>query len=71
MEEKRKIWCRLGAWISGTKEEMDALLKDGNIGNIIERGDFELEGDGYIPEYCVESYNDMYGEQHEICDVDF
>lgn len=71
MEEKRKIWCRLSAWISGTKEEMDALLKDGNIGNIIERGDFELEGVGYIPEFCVESYNDEYGEQHEICDVDF
>lgn len=71
MVEKRKIWCRLSAWISGTKEEIDALLKDGNIGSILERGDFELEGGGYIPEYCVEDYNDEYGEQHEICDVDF
>lgn len=71
MEEKRSIWCRIGVSLYGTKEEINDLIVNGNVGKILERGDFCFDGDAVIPGCCVEDYNETYDENYEVDDVYF
>lgn len=74
-EAKRKIWLRLGVTIIGTPEEIELLFDedkgDDTLENIIQKGQFVADGESYIPEACVESYNIDYGTEHSVGDYDF
>ena len=65
-EEERSIWMRLGVTVTGTADEIEKIL-DGDFGlafKLIEKGQFEIDGDSYIPEECIEEYNEEYGTNH-------
>lgn len=72
----KKIWMRMGVTIDCTDEEADALLsgKDGAekiIRNIVADGRFKLDGETYIPETCVEDFNQAYGSDYPEDDIEF
>lgn len=75
--EKRRIWMRLGVTLEGTKEEIETLLSDdydlskNALKKILTEGRYKVDGDSYIPETCVEEYNNDYGTDHEVDDVSF
>ena len=51
MKAENSLWLRLGVTINPTDVEMDAIL-NGNaevLKKVIERGDFQLDGESYIP----------------------
>ena len=68
----RSVWMRIGCNVSGTKEQMDALMKSDDLRlakytlkDMFDNGQVEIDGNTYIPERCVESYNEEYGEDIE------
>lgn len=73
MEEKRQIWVRLGCIIEGTKDEIEKILHGDELAliNVVFKGNTALSGESYIPEECIEEYNEDYGTHHPIKDVEF
>lgn len=75
--EKRSIWMRLGITLTGTKEEIEALFDDdcdtskNALMKMLTDGNYNFDGDSYIPETCVEDYNDTYKTNHEVGDYEF
>ena len=71
--EEREIWIRLGCRLKGSADEIDAIVNGDHkkLVEVIQKGTFSIEGDSYIPESCIEDYNDDYGMHHEIKDVEF
>lgn len=70
--EQRSVWIRVGVTVTGTKEQMEKLF-DGDeetLRNLIERKQYELDGNAYIPDLSVESYNDVYGTNY-AGEIDF
>lgn len=64
--ETRSVWLRLGVTVKGTAEQMEKLF-DGDeetLRNLIESKQYELDGNAYIPDLSVESYNDVYGTDY-------
>ena len=68
---------RIGCDVSGTKEQMDAMMKgddwrlaESTLKEMFDNGQVEIDGNTYIPERCVESYKDEYDEDIEPCDID-
>lgn len=62
---------RLGVCVSGSKEEITALM-DGDhdtLARIVEEGRFVVDGDSYIPADSVAEYNESYGGGFEERDV--
>lgn len=56
--EQRKIWMRAG----GSEKEISYILDGkGNISILFQKGQFELNGESYIPETCIDEYNEEYG----------
>lgn len=70
--ETRKIWMRLGATVSGSKEEIEKVIEgDGEaLQKLLDKGSFSVDGECYIPSCEIESYNEEYGTDHKIDDVD-
>lgn len=74
---KRDLWLRLGATISITAEEEAAIFgEDENLAaqtlcQIIKKGRFVPHGDCYIPDPMVEQFNEEYGTNHTVQDVNF
>ena len=73
----RSVWMRIGCDVSGTKEQMDAMMKgddwrlaESTLQEMFDNGQVEIDGNTYIPERCVESYNEEYGEDIEPCDME-
>ena len=73
----RSVWMRIGCDVRGTKEQMDAMRKggdwrlgEGTLQEMLDNGQVEIDGNTYIPERCVESYNEEYGEDIEPCDME-
>ena len=73
----RSVWMRIGCDVRGTKEQMDAMMKgddwrlaEHTLKEMFDNGQVEIDGDTYIPERCVESYNEEYGEDIEPCDME-
>lgn len=67
---------RLGAFIHVTNEEYDVLMSgnpqgDTILRNVLDRGDFEFNGDSYIPECEMERCNEAYGTDYETGDMGF
>ena len=73
----RSVWMRIGCVVRGTKEQMNAIMKAGDwrlaestLQEMFDNGQVEIDGNTYIPERCVESYNEEYGEDIEPCDME-
>ena len=58
---------RLGASVSGTKEEIDKVINgDANtLKQLLGKGQIEFNGDTYIPEECIEEYNAEYKTDYD------
>ena len=68
MEEKRKIWLRMGVTLTGTREEIDKLINEGDFGTMLDEGNWEFDGDSYIPDDSIDVYNHEYGENYIVKD---
>lgn len=71
--ETRKIWMRLGATVSGSKEEIEKVL-DGDVETLkklLDKKQIEFSGDTYIPEECIEDYNEEFDTDYEPDMVEF
>lgn len=73
----RSVWMRVGCIVGGTKEQMDAMMKSGDLRlaeytlkEMFDNGQVEIDGNTYIPESCVEEYSEEYGEGIEPCDME-
>ena len=71
--ETRKIWMRLGAYVSGTAEEIDKVINGDveTLKNLLDKKQIEFSGDTYITEECIEDYNEEFGTDHEPTVVEF
>lgn len=72
IEHERSVWLRAGIVLSGTKQEIDAIVSgDGDIKALLDKQQFEFQGDSYIPECNVEEYNTQYHTVFDIKDVNY
>ena len=66
-----KLWCRIGATLYLNESEADILLGDDDIKakdllkRMIYDNRFRLDGESYVPESCVEAFNEEYGKDYE------
>lgn len=74
----RSVWMRIGCDVSGTKEQMDVIMKgedyrlaEYTLKNMLNNGQIDIDGSCYIPESCVEDYNEEYDDDVEVGDIDF
>lgn len=75
----RQLWMRAGINLNLSAEEADAILAPGAsaeaieavVKNIILEGRFSFSGESYIPQPCVEQFNDAYGTEYKADDIDF
>lgn len=74
----RSVWMRIGCTVRGTKEQMDTILKgedyrlaEYTLKDMLNNGQIDIDGSCYIPEKCVEDYNEEYGDDIEVGDIDF
>lgn len=77
IEYPRSVWMLIGCIVGGTKEQMDAMMKNDDcrlakytLKGMFDNGQVEIDGNTYIPESCVESYKEEYGEDIEPCDIE-
>jgi hypothetical protein len=70
------IWIRLGCTLNLTDEEIEKALS-GNpeqleevITAAISNGRFRLDGESYIPENCVEAFNEQHGTSYPVTDYE-
>lgn len=69
--EQQTLWLRLGVSVSGTKDEIAALM-DGDrdtLERIVAENRFVVDGDSYIPADSVASYNESYGADYSEEDI--
>ena len=73
----RSVWMRIGCIVGGTKEQMDAMMKSDDLrlakytlNEMFDNGQVKIDGNTYIPDSCVESYNEEYGEDIEPFDIE-
>ena len=74
-----KLWCRIGATLYINEKEAEILLGDDDIkaNDLLKRmiydNRFRLDGESYVPESCVEAFNEEYDKDYEVGDyeVDF
>lgn len=77
MDNMKELWLRLGVTIKITDAEAhDILAANYSIANavltkIISDGREYVNGDAYIPETCVEYFNEKYDTKYEICNRNF
>ena len=70
----KQVWMRAGVTLSMTDKEYDIIMSGGEnidhiIKEILDRGDFEFNGDSYIPESEMESCNKRYNTDYETGDM--
>ena len=73
----RSLWMRIDCTVRGTKKQMDTIMKgvdsrpaEYTIKDMLNNGQVEIDGGTYIPEDCVQSYNEQYGENYPYQDID-
>ncbi|MGN1173637.1 MAG: hypothetical protein ACI4SO_07605 [Muribaculaceae bacterium] len=74
----RQVWMRIGCTVRGTKEQMDTVMKgedyrlaEYTLKDMLNNGQVDIDGSCHIPESCVEDYNEEYGDDVEVGDIDF
>lgn len=59
---------RVGITFYGTPEEIDTLIRgdggEGNIKELLAKGQWFFDGDCYCPEEIIDEYNKRYGTSH-------
>lgn len=71
------LWIRLGAYLTLTGEEADTILGTDKaaantmLKRVVAEGRFRFSGDSYIPAASVDSFNQTYGGDAEISDIEF
>ena len=73
---QRSVWMRLGVTVTGTDEEIEALFNEDDkatetLRSLLERKQFVINGNAYIPDICVGNYNEAYHTKHKERDYDF
>ena len=74
--KKRKVRLRIGITLCGDEQDIEQVVsgKDGRentLMRLMKESSFVIDGDTYIPEPCIEQYNEDYGTTHEVGDVGF
>ena len=66
--EERTIWLRLGVTVKSSKEDIenliqvkDSRLADETLERLFKEGKVVMDGDWYIPDVCVQTYDEEYG----------
>lgn len=74
----RQVWMRIGCTVRGTKEQMDTIMKgedyrlaEYTLKDMLNNGQIEIDGSCYVPEKCIEDYNEEYDDDVEVGDIDF
>ena len=49
----------------------DYRLAEYTLKDMLNNGQIDIDGSCYIPEKCVEDYNEEYGDDVEVGDIDF
>lgn len=72
-KETRQIWLRLGCNVTASEEDIEKVLKGDKetLYRLIESGAFNIDGNTYIPDTEIETYNDTYGENHRVEEIGF
>lgn len=67
------VWMRLGASLLGSKEEIGKVLQgdETTLIQLLQERKFNIDGESYIPQSCIESYNNENGTDFEEGDVNF
>lgn len=72
----KEIWVRLGCSLSLTNEEIEKALSGDSdqlrdiITTAIAEQRFRLDGESYIPESCVEDFNEEHGTSYPVEDYE-
>ena len=73
----KELWMRAGITLSVTDEEAEALLgsddaaADKTICKILKEGRYCFNGNSYIPDTVVETFNRKYGTDFDIEEPEF
>lgn len=74
----RSLWMRIGCTVCGTKEQMDTMLRgedyrlaEYTLKDMLNNGQIDIDGSCYVPEKCIEDYNEEYDDDVEVGDIDF
>lgn len=70
---EESVWMRLGATVTGSREEIGKILEGDaeTLARLLARGQFEINGETYIPATAVEAYNGEHDTDFEEEDVEF
>ena len=74
--EEEYLWLRVGATVKGTKREIEKILADGDdscetLWKLLKDGNFEIDGETYVPSCSIENYNDANGTDFDTCEINF
>lgn len=73
-DKNRSIWMRAGVSLFMNEFEYDAIMTHSDdcsdvLKNILTRGDYEFNGDSYIPDGEMMACNHKYGTNYETGDL--
>jgi hypothetical protein len=68
-----RIWLRLGVTIETSQEKMREILSGNRdvLQQVINDGEFVVDGETYIPDFEVEEYNEDNGTDFKVEDKNF
>lgn len=62
----------MGVTVYGSQQEIDDLVNGtGDLKALIDKGQYEPNGDSYIPTPCVEDYNECFGTNFEKGEIEY
>lgn len=75
----KQLWIRAGMMLGVTDEEAKIILSEDSdsadiaevVTNIILEKRFAFNGDSYVPQCCVERFNEKYNTRYEADDIGF
>lgn len=74
-QEMKTIWLRVGMSYTGTKDEIEKILRgDADLPDLehaLQNGDARLDGETYIPSFVVEDYNASEKTNFPVGDIDW
>lgn len=67
------LWMRLGITLTGSKEEIEKVLQgdEDTLARLLQEYKFNIDGESYIPESCIEEYNKENNTDFPERDINF
>lgn len=67
------LWMRLGITLTGSKEEIENVLQgdEDTLARLLQEYKFNIDGESYIPESCIEEYNKENNTDFPERDINF